>query len=139
MPAVIVVDSGPLVALFDADDQNHELAVRWLKGVRERLVTTLAVVTEVAFLLDFSVATQAEFVRWVSQGGCALVDMDADDLMRTADIMEKYHDLPADFADASLIAICERVGTRDIATFDRDFEVYRYRNRQRFRNLLSYK
>jgi hypothetical protein len=33
-----------------------------------------------------------------------------------------------------LVALCERLGTRDIASVDSDFTVYRYRSRQSFRN-----
>ena len=43
---------------------------------------------------------------------------------------------PMDFTDATLVALCERLGTRDIASVDSDFTVYRYRNRQAFRNLF---
>ena len=51
--------------------------------------------------------------------------------------MEKYEDLPADFADASLLALCERRGIETIASFDKDFDVYRTKGRKRLRNVLA--
>ena len=51
--------------------------------------------------------------------------------------MGKYADLPADFADASLLALCERAGIDRIATLDRDFAVYRLRNRKRLVNVFD--
>jgi uncharacterized protein len=51
--------------------------------------------------------------------------------------MEKYEDLPADFADASLLALSERSGIELIATFDSDFDIYRTRTRKRLKNVFS--
>ena len=136
MPAAVVVDSGPLVALFDGDDQHHRHAVVWLQSFAGRLITTVAVVTEVAYLLDFNVRAQVDFIRWIGHGGALLTDLSAPDLQRAAEIMIKYQDLPADFTDASLVAICERLAIREVASIDHHFAVYRYRNRLRFRNVF---
>ena len=54
MAAAVVVDSGPLLALFDRDDFYHKCAVAWLSRFSGRLLSNAAVVTEVAHLLDFS-------------------------------------------------------------------------------------
>jgi len=43
----IVVDSGPLIALFDGSDQYHTAAVRFIERNRQPLITNLPVVTEV--------------------------------------------------------------------------------------------
>ena len=77
-------------------------------------------------------------MRWVGHGGVSIVELNADDIALVADIVEKYADLPADFTDASLVVACERLGIRDVASVDRDFEVYRYRKRGRFRNVFLY-
>ena len=50
--------------------------------------------------------------------------------------MAKYADLPADFADAALVAMCERLGISAIATLDRDFDVYRLHDEKAFDNVL---
>jgi uncharacterized protein len=50
--------------------------------------------------------------------------------------MNKYADLPADFADASLVAMCERRGIADIATLDTHFDIYRTADRKRLRNVF---
>lgn len=66
----ILVDTGPLVALFDASEQAHAKIVQAIAGLQrnDRLFTSLAVVTEVTHLLDFSVRKQVEFLRWVELG-----------------------------------------------------------------------
>jgi predicted nucleic acid-binding protein len=58
------------------------------------------------------------------------------DLARIREIIAKYADLPADFADASLVALAERRGLFAVASVDSDFTVYRGATRRRFRNLF---
>jgi hypothetical protein len=42
----------------------------------------------------------------------------------------------ADFADASLVALCECLNTQLVASVDNDFTVYRNAAKQAFRNLF---
>ena len=134
MPATVVVDSGPLVALFDKDDRFHADAMRFIQRLKGRAVSNLAVVTEVSYLLDFSRKAQLDFWQWVRNGALVLIEPDSADWDRMLEVLKKYADRPMDFTDATLVALCERLGTRDIASVDSDFTVYRYRNRQPFRN-----
>jgi predicted nucleic acid-binding protein len=60
----------------------------------------------------------------------------ARDLARIRDIIAKYADLPADFADASLVALAERRGLFAVTSVDSDFTVYRGATRRRFRNVF---
>jgi hypothetical protein len=53
-----------------------------------------------------------------------VVPFEQEDLRRAIDIIDKYADLPADFADATLVAVAERLEIRDIVTFDSDFDIY---------------
>ena len=53
------------------------------------------------------------------------------------ELMERYCDLPMDFADASLVVLAEQLGHGRILTSDRqDFNIYRWNNNQLFKNLL---
>jgi uncharacterized protein len=131
----IVVDSGPLIALFDGSDGYHRQAVAFVKGVSGPLVTNLPVVTEVVYVLDFSPQAQRDFLFWAEQALSLDTETRAD-FPRIRALLDKYADLPADFADASLIALCERLGTTTVASVDSDFTIYRSRGRQPFRNLF---
>ena len=42
-----LVDAGPLIALFDRDDQYHVSTVNFLKKFEGRLITSWPVITEV--------------------------------------------------------------------------------------------
>ena len=48
---MMLVDTGPLVALFDPQDDLHLRCVETLKGVREPIRTTVPVLTEAFHML----------------------------------------------------------------------------------------
>ena len=131
----IVIDSGPLIALFDASDRWHKVAVDFIASEPGRLVSNLPVLTEVTYMLDFSFPAQRDFLGWAEQA--LIIDRNTvDDLPRIRAVLEKYRDLPADFADASLVALCERLGSFDVASVDKDFTIYRGYGKRCFNNLL---
>jgi len=131
----IVVDSGPLIALFDGSDRYHAQAVQFIQHTQGKLHSNLAVVTEVVHLLDFSQQAQQDFLQWVHQA-VQLDEQTTSDWTRIQEILQKYADLPADFADASLIALCERLNTRTVASVDSDFTVYRDYLKNYFTNVF---
>lgn len=131
----IVVDSGPFIALFDGSDRYHDTAVRFLQRNRLPLISNLLVITEVVYVLDFSSEAQRDFLSWAQQA--LIIDTGTvEDLPRIRAILEKYADLPADFADASLVALCERINIWDVASVDGDFTIYRGRDKRWFNNLF---
>jgi len=131
----IVVDSGPLIALFNASDRWHQTAVDFIATEPGRLVSNLPVLTEVTYMLDFSLDAQRDFLAWAEQA-LTIDQHTVGDLPRIRAVLEKYGDLPADFADASLVALCERLGSYDVASVDKDFTVYRSRGKHCFNNLF---
>lgn len=131
----IVVDSGPLIALFDGSDRYHVQAVAFVENLSGRLVTNLAVLTEVVYVLDFSYQAQCDFLYWAEQA--LMIDTrTVSDLPRIRALLKKYNDLPADFADASLVALCERLNTTLVASVDKDFTIYRAQSNKTFSNLF---
>lgn len=75
------------------------------------------------------------FLEW-AQITLKVDDRLAEDMPRIIEIMKKYHDLPADLADASLVALCERRGIATVASIDRDFTVYRLPKGRKFENVF---
>ncbi len=131
----IAVDTGPLVALFNRGDKHHARVLAFFKATTDDLLTNIAVVTETVHMLDFSHEAASDFLAWVT--GALVIDASTPtDIPRIAAIMQKYADLPADFADASLVAMCERLGIENIASLDGDFDVYRLANGRALNNLL---
>lgn len=128
MPApLVLVDTGPLVSLFDPSDRDREACKGALAQLRSsRRVTSLAVITEATYLLDFSAAARQALLAFIAAGGVEIVEFTPADISRAAALMDKYSSLPMDFADATLVVLAERLQTRTVFTLDRrDFGVYR--------------
>lgn len=68
---------------------------------------------------------QSIFSRDIAQGIWQREALQDSDFKRIAELFDKYSDLPADFADLSLVAISERLNIPQIVTLDRDFDIYR--------------
>jgi len=129
----IAADAGPLIALFDGSDHHHAAAVEFVADLRQPFTTNLVVVSEVVALLP--TRFQLQFLDWAI-GGLEIDQQTAADLPRIVEIMRKYADLPADFADASLVAMCERRSIASVATLDQHFDIYRTADRKRLRNVF---
>lgn len=130
-----LVDSGPLIALFDRDDAHHRRVASFLRSRRLALVTTWPVLTEVSALLPRAAAL--DFLEYVCRGGVTVEDLGSDELRVMLSLGRKYADVPMDFADASLVALAMRSGLDAILSLDRDFEIYRLAHKRTFRNLLA--
>jgi uncharacterized protein len=124
MPSTLV-DAGPLIALFDKDDQYHGRVLSFIKKNRATLISTWAVITEVTHMLDFSTKTQINFLTWINRGGLQIFDLEFYHLIRIIELTEKFKDVPMDFADATLIVASEAKEITKIASIDSDFYVYR--------------
>lgn len=138
--ASALVDTGAVVALVNNVDRHHNAAVGWFRSFRGALLTTEAVITEVAYLLAARPAHQRAALAWFERARSAgmLAVEPVADYAAVAAIIARYANLPCDYADATLIALAERTGIASIATIDqRDFSVYRIRGRKRFRILLG--
>ena len=123
---MILVDTGPLVALFDPQDEQHNRCRGTLKKIREPIVTTIPVLTEAFHILEPASIGSDRLRDLVENGGLSVWFLDRAWLIRALELMELYADHPMDLADASLIAAAEALSTRKIFTVDRkDFETYR--------------
>jgi predicted nucleic acid-binding protein len=127
-----LIDTGPLVALFDPRDNHHRSCASTLKTIREPVSTTVAVLTEAFHMLGPESVGSDKLREFVESGGIAIWFFDQPTLTRAFELMELYRDHPMDLAAASLIVAAESLGTRRIFTIDRnDFETYRVRRGHR--------
>jgi len=121
-----LLDTGPWVALIDKSETMHKKCFKWLQNFSGELYTTEAVLTEVMYLLDFSTAAQLSALDFVIKGAVNLVPSTKYSLKRVQKLMDKYSDLPMDFADATLVTLAEETQVLHICTLDKkDFALYR--------------
>lgn len=133
----ILIDSGPLIALFDRNDKYHLASVEFIKNNRSELITTIASITETLHLLDFSRNAQIDFLSWVNTGALNIEQITANDFARIKELTIKYSDLPMDFADACLVFLGEKFNISSIATIDRDFDIYRLKDKETFTTYIK--
>ena len=132
----IIVDAGPLIALFDKDDKYHSSVIKFLKTFDGQLITSWPVITEVTHLLSFNVNVQIDFLEWLKREAVAIVNLENIHLERIIQLSKKYSDVPMDLADSSLIVIAELTNITDIITIDSDYYIYKTKNKKSLNNIL---
>ena len=122
----VLVDTGPLIALFNKNDDYHQRCVQTFKTLRFPLLTVWPVITEAMYLLSFSGAAQDALWEWFKRDAMSLAALSATDVPRIQQLMKKYRDLPMELADAALVCVAEREKLRSLFTLDlHDFRLYR--------------
>ena len=129
---MILIDTGPFVALFDPKDPQHAFCKEILKNIRSQLTTTIPVLTEAFHMLSPESYGSDRLRDFVLQGGVTIYYLNSEGLQRSFELMEQYADHPMDLADASLLMAAELLNSNKIFTLDRnDFETYRIRRGHR--------
>ena len=134
-PPIILTDRSILIAYYSAKDNYHDAVCRFFEQCTSELITTLPCVTEVMYLLSADYRTQNEFLNDLAQKLYQCISLLPEDFSRIQELNKQYADLPADFADLSLIAISERLEISAIITLDSDFDIYRRYRKQPFQRI----
>jgi uncharacterized protein len=125
---VILVDTGPIVAIINDRDDHHQECKYLLERLPGPLLIPATVATEVCLMLERRRGTYAElaFLSDVQAGRYTLIESLSADLARIAQLVEKYDDLPLGTVDASVVALAERLNITTVVTIDRrDFSIVR--------------
>jgi hypothetical protein len=128
-----VVDAGPLYAAADEGDVDHEASLETLEREDLELVIPTLVVAETTYMIGSRLGADAE-ARFLE----SLADLDveapnASDWLRIAEVVRQYADFPIGGADASVVALAERLDTGTLVTLDRrHFAAVRPRHRPAF-------
>jgi uncharacterized protein len=129
----ILLDTGVFVALLDRSEKYHGRCAEFLRSFAGHIYTTEPVLIETIYLLGPSARTQEACIEFILRGGATLVPQSSASLERAAALMKKYHDVPMDFADATLVVLAEETGIHEILSLDlRGFAVYRMHGRKPF-------
>jgi predicted nucleic acid-binding protein len=116
---IAIVDSGPLYAVADADDDDHVRCAQVLERADLDLIVPALVVAEVTYLVGSRLgpAAEAVFLR-----GLASLEVEApapEEWGAIGDLIERYADFPLGATDASVAVLADRSGTDLIVTLDR--------------------
>lgn len=129
----LVLDTGPILALLDADDPAHTDCVAMVERTAEDLVVPAATLVEVDYWCRKLLGIDAwkAFIEDLHTGAYRLVELDAAGYQRAAELEAAYDDLGLGLVDAAVISTCELLGETKVATLDRrHFSVVRPRHCQ---------
>jgi len=130
MPRKNLVDAGPIIALLDRNDEYHHWAAEQFSRF-DAFATCEAALAEACARLAYAGFDQTAVIRLVDEGVLKLAFDTGRNLGRIIVLMEKYRDLPMDFADACLVTMSEENKDSLVVTLDqKDFSVYRRYGRQ---------
>lgn len=120
----LVVDSGAIYAAYDADDRHHRSVLEILRKERPPRIVPAAIIAEVDYLLAEFLGVDAElkFIEALLTGYYTVEAIVRQDLEYCKRVIAGYRDLRVGLADASVMAVAERLGVNRILTLDtRDF------------------
>ncbi len=126
----LALDTGPLVAWLDADDQWHDEATRMTRGLRPPFLVCEPVLTEACFLLRGQANAIRQIGIWLDIGYIEIAFRLPDHAARAFALMEKYRDLPMSLADAGLVCMIEEDLADRVFTLDAHFRTYRHSGRR---------
>jgi predicted nucleic acid-binding protein len=115
----LIIDAGPLVALLDPSDPEHEHCTALLTTTRERRLVPVCVLAEVEYLVRPWSGAFRRLLGDVVTGGFHVLDLPVSWLPRVSDLLERYRDLPLGLVDATVLAATEMLGESRLVTLDR--------------------
>ncbi|MEX0702044.1 MAG: PIN domain-containing protein [Planctomycetales bacterium] len=116
----MICDTGAIYALYDADDAHHVPVREAWDSESGPFVLPMTLLSEVDYLLHTRLGIDAalDFVESVESGAFVLQPLLADDVTRCRELMNDYRDLVLGLADASIVAIAERLNLHRVLTVD---------------------
>lgn len=130
MTPVVLLDTGPWVALLCRGDRHHGWAREQFAQHPGPLYTCEAVVAETCFLLARAGFDPIKALAFIERGVVRLGMSLSEEVSAVRGLFERYENVPASLADACLIRMSELYDTSKIMTLDSDFHIYRRHGRK---------
>ena len=121
---MILCDTGPLVAAFNAADRDHLRCTAFLRENWSRLVVPSLAVTEICHLLADPqrrgrTGLAAEFCAAIAADELRVIEPTPHEYRRMAELLTTYASLRLQVVDACIVALAERLDLREVAALDR--------------------
>src|ERR1700728_4355745 len=124
----VLIDAGFVVALLSSRDAYHEWAVTQASEMPPPWCTCEAVLSEAFHLLGERGASNLGAL--IRRRALLIAFTLAENVQPVVKLIEKYSNVPMDFADACLVRMTETLADPIVLTTDEDFRVYRRHSRQ---------
>jgi uncharacterized protein len=131
-----IVDTSALLAYFNSNEPRHADVSAVLESAPTgQLVVSPYVIAELDYLLATRLGVRAELaaLEELASGAWDCATLGSPDLGDIASIIRRYDDQQIGIADASLVHLADRYGTRVVVTLDRrHFSILRPKSGGRF-------
>lgn len=126
LTSLVLVDTGPLVAMRSENETSHAECLDTLKTLPQPLLTCWPVLTEAAFLLRKHPLQVRELLASADGRFLRILPIRHPDVLSINAILEKYEDQAIQLADAALVHLAKRENIDTVFTLDRrDFGILR--------------
>ncbi len=125
-----LLDTGPLVAFLNRNDQWHNWAKVQMGALLPPLLTCEPVLTEACFLIQRNGGQPADVLKKVQTGVIEVAMEIETEASALETLMRRYEDTPMSLADACLVRLAELHSDCQVFTLDTDFRRYRRHGRQ---------
>jgi len=117
---VIIVDTGGILALLDADDRHHEKVLANYESAGERWVVPWATLPEIDYLATKYLGAKValEFAADISRGVFRVEGYNVEDIKRAVSIQKAHPRLKLGLVDAVVMAQAARRRAEAIVTLD---------------------
>ena len=112
----LLLDTGRIRGPRGPRRELHDDCIAELEKWTGHVVTTEAVLTETLSLVGPDWRAQKICLEFILRGAFQLVPSSAKSLHRVAALMERYRNVPMDFADGTLVALGEELETDNVFT-----------------------
>jgi len=124
-----LLDAGPLTAFYNKNDAYHDEIVSFFENTTiDEFITTDACIAEVMHNLkkvsNFT-RVQVGIAEDIGDGLWTVESPTQFDFLTIAELLKKYSDVPADYADITLVVVSKRLNISKIVTLDKDFDIYK--------------
>ena len=121
-----LLDAGPMIAMLSPRDAAHAaVAARWGSEVK-RCLTTEAVIVEATHMVARGRGDHARVLEFVIAAEIPVFALHLPLHIQCVHLLRRYADTPMDYADATLVALADRLRLTRVFTLDRrGFRTYR--------------
>lgn len=126
---VAIVDTGPLVALFDRAERHHRWVVERFEELHAPLLVCEPVLAEAMYLLSRYPKAQDTVLDLIENGALSVAFRLDEHLNALRKLLQKYRDTPMSLADACIVRMSEVHDRHAVLTLDSDFLIYRKHGR----------
>lgn len=127
---MLILDTGPFVALLCADDPHHLWSKEIITHQRQPLLTCDAVFSETCFILRRDRRDPDAAFHLIERGVIRLAFNLAAEFTAVRELFTRYDNVPASLADACLVHMSELHPQAQVMTLDSDFLIYRKSRKQ---------